>query len=33
MDREIEIKLEITEKDYEKYLSLLLENGSSHTKK
>ena len=33
MDREIEVKLEITEKDYEKYLSLLLKNGSNHTKK
>ncbi len=33
MDREIEVKLEITEKDYEKYLSLLLENGFNHTKK
>lgn len=33
MDREIEVKLEIMEKDYEKYLSLLLKNGSNHTKK
>lgn len=33
MDREIEVKLEITEKDYKKYLSFLLKNGSNHTKK
>lgn len=33
MDREIEVKLQITKNDYEKYLSLLLKNGSCHTKK
>ena len=33
MDREIEIKLEITKDEYDKLLSLLLKNGSNHTKK
>ena len=33
MDREIEIKLEITENEYDKFLSYLLKNGSNHTKK
>lgn len=33
MDREIEIKLEITKNEYDKLLSYLLKNGSSHTKK
>lgn len=33
MDREIEIKLEITENEYDKLLSYLLKNGSNHTKK
>ena len=33
MDREIEIKLEITKDEYDKLLSLLLKNGSDHTKK
>lgn len=33
MDREIEIKLEITKDEYDKLLSYLLKNGSNHTKK
>ena len=33
MDREIEVKLEIAEEDYEKYISYLLKNGVNHTKK
>lgn len=33
MDREIEIKLEITKNEYDKLLSYLLKNGSNHTKK
>ena len=33
MDREIEVKLEITKENYQKFLSLLLENGVNHTKK
>ena len=33
MDREIEIKLEITKNEYYKLLSYLLKNGSNHTKK
>lgn len=32
MDREIEVKLEIAEEDYEKYISYLLKNGVNHTK-
>lgn len=33
MDREIEIKLEITKDNYQKFLSLLLKNADNHTKK
>ena len=33
MDREIEIKLEITKNEYDKLLSYLLKNGSNQTKK
>src|SRR5699024_9519884 len=33
MDREIEVKLEITQDNYKKYMALFLKNGVRHTKK
>lgn len=33
MDREIEVKLEITQDNYKKYLAFFLKNGVRHTKK